>query len=106
MIAADRRHAVGLELYVQGQSAQSAAALEVVTRVCEAQRPGQYRLDVIDIFQNPERTRAAGVTVAPVLVRRWPEPVVRWVGRLSAAQVRDALEVPAADGTAEHGCGR
>jgi circadian clock protein KaiB len=106
VIGADRRYAVSLELYVQGQSAQSAAALEVVTRVCEAHLPGQYRLDVIDIFQDPERTRAAGITVAPALVRLWPEPMVRWFGRLSAGQVRDALEVPAADGSGErgHGC--
>jgi circadian clock protein KaiB len=89
--------AIVLELYVQGQSAQSNAALDVVTRLCEAHLPGQYHLEVIDIRQQPERTRTARIAAAPALVRRRPEPVVRWVGRLSEARVRQALGLPVPD---------
>jgi circadian clock protein KaiB len=96
--SADPQRAIAIELYVQGQSAQSNAALAVVTRVCEAHLSGRYRLEVIDINQFPERTRAAGIAAAPALVRRRPEPIVRRVGRLSEARVRAALGLEGADG--------
>lgn len=82
---------VVLELFVQGQSARSNAAVAVVQGVCEARFPGRYRLDVIDIQQHPERTRRAGIAVAPALVRLAPQPVLRTVGRLTEERVLRGL---------------
>lgn len=82
---------VVLELFVQGQSPHSNAACETVRRVCETYLPGRYRLEVIDIQQQAQRTRDARVMAAPALVRRYPEPVVRRVGKLSERQIMDAL---------------
>ncbi len=86
----DNVHVV-LELFVQGQSAQSNAALEMVNRICETHLQGRYRLDVIDIQQQPERTREARVLAAPALIRIQPEPVVRLVGHISEMRVMQAL---------------
>lgn len=80
-----------LELFVKGQSARSNAALETVRRVCETHLAGQYRLEVIDIQQDPERTRTADVIAAPALIRRRPQPERRTVGRLSEARVLQGL---------------
>lgn len=90
-----------LELYVQGQSARSRAALGIVRRVCEERLGGDYRLDVVDIQQQPERTREADVVAAPTLIRRYPEPVLRTVGRLSEARVLQGIGLAAATGETE-----
>ena len=83
--------AVFIELFVQGQSAQSNAALEMVSHICEARLQGRYQLEVVDIQQQPEKTRDAGVMVAPVLIRRSPEPVLRTVGSFTEARVLQGL---------------
>lgn len=82
---------VVLELFVQGQSPRSTAALQLVRQLCEARLPGAYRLDVIDIYQQPERMREAAVVATPALVRRQPLPETRAVGLLSERRVLNAL---------------
>lgn len=82
---------VMLELFVQGQSAQSNAALEVVRRICDQELRCPYRLEVIDIHQQPERVQKAGIMATPALVRRRPEPVLTTVGRLNEERVRTGL---------------
>lgn len=89
---------VVIELFVQGQSALSNAALEMVQRVCEDRLEGRYQLDVVDIQQQPERTRDAGIPAAPTLVRLQPEPVIRAVGRLSEQRIMEVLGVLEAAG--------
>ncbi len=80
-----------VELFVLGQSAQSRDALEVVRRVCAARLGSAWRLEVIDIQQQPERMRAAGIVATPTLVRRQPEPVLRTIGRLTEERVAAGL---------------
>lgn len=82
---------VVLELFVQGQSAYSNAALEMVRRICEAELRTHYRLEVIDIHQQPGRVREAGIIATPALVRRRPEPVLRTIGRFTEERVREGL---------------
>lgn len=86
---------VVLELYVKGQSARSNAALEVVRRVCEKELQRAYRLDVVDINQQPERVLNAGIIATPTLVRCKPGPVLHTVGLLSEERVRQGLGLDA-----------
>lgn len=90
-----------LELFVQGQSVRSNEAIDVVRRICESRLEGACALEVIDIRQQPERTRDAHVVAAPALVRRRPEPVRRIVGQLTEDRVLEWLglaEPPGASG--------
>lgn len=86
---------VVLELFVQGQSARSNTALDLVRRICEAEFRNQYTLEVIDIHHHPERALKAGVIATPALVRRCPEPVVRVVGHFNNERVRQGLGLDA-----------
>ena len=88
-----------VELFVQGQSVQSNAALEMVLRVCEARLQGRYRLEVIDVQQQPQRIDHARVLAAPALIRRLPEPVLTTVGNFTEARVLQGLGLaePGAD---------
>lgn len=84
---------VVLELFVHGQSAHSTAALGVIQKVCEEYFSAHFKLEVIDIYQQPERTRAARVMVAPTLIRRSPEPTRRVVGSLTEERLFTTLQI-------------
>jgi circadian clock protein KaiB len=72
-----------LQLYIAGQSPKSILAIENLRRVCDEHLPGRYRIDIIDLLENPELARAAEIIAVPTLVRRLPLPVRTIIGDLS-----------------------
>ena len=52
-------------------------------RICEENLKGQYDLEVIDVYQNPEATRELQIVATPTLVKMLPEPLRRIIGDLS-----------------------
>ncbi len=82
-----------LRLYVAGSSFRSTRAIQNAKEMCETHFGGQYQLEVIDIFQQPERAKADNVLAVPVLIRRAPPPIRRFVGDLSnRPRVLDGLD--------------
>ncbi len=69
-------------LYIAGSSPRSLRAIKRIKEICEKELPGLYTLEVIDLYQQPERAFADQIVAAPTLVRRLPEPI-RLVGDLS-----------------------
>jgi len=72
-----------LRLYVAGQSARSIAALENLSRLCEEHLAGRYRIEVIDLLQQPQLARGDQIVALPTLVRQLPPPVKKIIGDLS-----------------------
>lgn len=72
-----------LRLYVTGTTARSTRAIANLRHVLEAQIPGGYELEVIDIYQRPEAAAEHQIIAAPTLVKMLPEPVRRIIGDLS-----------------------
>ena len=72
-----------LGLYIAGQSPKSILAIENLRRVCDEHLPGRYRIEVIDLLENPELARGEGIIAVPTLVRRVPLPVRTLIGDLS-----------------------
>ncbi|MDI6719595.1 MAG: circadian clock KaiB family protein [Methanomicrobiales archaeon] len=72
-----------LRLYVTGMTPRSRAAIENIKRICEEHLEGCYDLEVIDIYQQPERAREAQVLAAPTLIRQLPLPLRRLIGDMS-----------------------
>jgi len=91
-----------LRLYVAGTSPRSVRAIQNITRLCEAELPGRYDLDIIDVYQQPARASADQIVAIPTLVKQVPLPRRMLVGDLSQEnQVRKALGLPASGRTAE-----
>jgi len=44
---------------------------------------GQYRIEVIDLLENPQLARGDQILAIPTLVRNLPEPVRKIIGDLS-----------------------
>jgi circadian clock protein KaiB len=72
-----------LRLYVSGSTPKSAAAIRNLRQFCDEFLKGRYDLEVIDIFQRPQRARDDQIVAAPTLVRELPGPLRKLVGDLS-----------------------
>ncbi len=72
-----------LRLYVAGQTPKSLAAFANLRRICEQYTPGRYRIEVVDLLENPRLARGDQILAIPTLVRKLPEPVRRIIGDLS-----------------------
>lgn len=73
-----------LRLYVAGQTPKCVAALANLKRFCETHLDGRYRIEVIDLMENPQLARGDQIVAIPTLVRKLPEPIRKIIGDLSA----------------------
>jgi len=72
-----------LRLYIAGQTPRSVAAFANLKRICEQHLAGRYRIEIIDLIQNPQLAAGDQILAVPTLVRRLPEPVRKIIGDLS-----------------------
>jgi len=72
-----------LRLYIAGQTPRSVKAFANLKKICEEHLTGRYRIEVIDLIQNPQLAAGDQILAVPTLVRRLPEPVRRIIGDLS-----------------------
>jgi circadian clock protein KaiB len=75
-----------LRLYVAGQTPKSLTALANLKRLCEQNLAGRYKIEVIDLVQNPHLAKKDQILAIPTLVRRLPEPFRRIIGDLSNSE--------------------
>ncbi len=75
-----------LRLYITGATPQSVRAIANVRRICEQYLHGYYRLDVIDLYQQPELAQRDQVIAAPTLVKHLPLPSRRLLGDMSKTE--------------------
>ena len=72
-----------LRLYVAGQTPKSIRAFDNLNVLCEKHLKGRYRIEVIDLLENPQMARGDQIVAVPTLVRDLPGPVRKIIGDLS-----------------------
>ena len=72
-----------LRLYVTGRSPKCLRAAENLRRACEEHVPGRYRIEVVDLLENPRLAADDQILAVPTVVRRLPPPIRKIVGDLS-----------------------
>lgn len=72
-----------LRLYITGATPQSLRAVANIKRICEERLHGAYRLEVVDLYQQPELAGEADIVAAPTLIKHRPLPVRRILGDMS-----------------------
>jgi len=75
-----------LRLYVAGNTARSAAALENLKTLCETHLAGRYSIEVVDLLLNPQLAAGDQILAVPTLVRKMPEPMRKIIGDLSSQE--------------------
>lgn len=72
-----------LRLYVAGQTPKSLEAFSNLKKIAETHLKGQYRIEIIDLMENPELAAGDQILALPTLVRKLPEPVKKIIGTLT-----------------------
>jgi circadian clock protein KaiB len=72
-----------LRLYVAGQTPKSMAALANLKKICAEHLAGRYKMQVVDLLENPQLARGDQILAIPTLVRKLPLPVRKIIGDLS-----------------------
>ena len=73
-------------LYVTGASPGSSRAIALIKEFCEQFLKGRYRLEVVDVYQQPALADEERILATPTLVRTSPLPLRRIVGNLADPQ--------------------
>lgn len=71
-----------LQLYIAGTSPRSQKAVVNIRKICEKLQGG-YRLQVIDIFQQPSLAKEEQIVAVPTLIKKAPVPKAIFIGDLS-----------------------
>jgi circadian clock protein KaiB len=58
-------------------------AFSNLKKLCEEHLHGQYRIEVIDLLENPALAKGDQILAIPTLVRKLPEPIKKIIGDLS-----------------------
>lgn len=72
-----------LRLYVCGQTANSLQAIRNLRMLMEGELANVYRLEIIDVLQQPSLAEREHILATPTLIRVYPTPVRRIIGDLS-----------------------
>ena len=87
-----------LKLYVAGQTPLCRAALSNLRKICDEHLDGKYRIELIDLLENPRLARGDQIVAIPTLVRKLPTPLRKFIGDLSDTEkVLVGLDIRKAD---------
>jgi circadian clock protein KaiB len=73
------------KLYVAGGGHLAREARSNLERLCAQYLSGGYRIEVIDLLEDPAAAKEHGIVAVPMVVREAPVPIRKAVGDLSLA---------------------
>ena len=71
------------KLYVSGKGWLTQRAHNNLERLCREHVEDRYRIDVIDLQENPSLAREHGIVAVPTVVREAPVPIRKMCGDFS-----------------------
>ena len=72
-----------LTLYITGATPKSTRAIANLKAICEEHLRGQYVLEIVDIYQQPELAQQSEILAVPTLIKLLPPPLRKLVGDMS-----------------------
>ena len=72
-----------LRLFITGASPNSSRAITNLKNICEANIPGDYSLEIIDVYQSHDIAESEGLIALPMLIKKYPLPERRMIGDMS-----------------------
>jgi len=93
------KSSVELRLYVSGRTSKSLHAISNLRAICREHLHNRYRIEVIDLSENPSLAMDYQIIVTPTLIRTLPVSMRKIVGDLSDTErVLVGLEIQTVDG--------
>jgi circadian clock protein KaiB len=75
-----------LRLFITGASPNSTRAVDNLIAFCEKNLQGNYTLEVIDVYQQPDIAETEQIIALPLLIKKGPESTRRLIGDMSNTQ--------------------
>jgi circadian clock protein KaiB len=72
-----------LTLFVSGASPNSARAINNLQKILESHASGNYKLTIIDVYQEKAAAEKEQIIALPLLIKKFPQPERRLVGDMS-----------------------
>ena len=72
-----------LRLYITGNSIRSQRAIANLFKICREELCDKYRIEIIDVLEEPHKAEAEKIMVTPTLIKQLPPPLQRLIGDLS-----------------------
>ena len=72
-----------LRLFVTGMTPRSTSAIRAVRALCQQRLEGRFALEIIDVYQQPDRVQDNQVIATPTLIKYEPAPLRRIVGDMT-----------------------
>ncbi len=76
-------HAAALRLYISRRSGAGQSIERSLRALARALPPGRLELEVLDVFEDPDRAQDDRVIATPTLIRTFPEPELRVIGTIT-----------------------
>lgn len=78
---------VVMRLYIANNAPNSVQAVANLAAICKEHLKDDFKLEVIDVIEDPLRALADGILVTPSLAKLSPAPAAKIVGNLSERSV-------------------
>jgi len=83
-----------MRLYVTGATPRSSKAITNLRKLCDDYTVARYKLQIVDVYQQPDLAREGQIIAAPTLVKSFPLPLRRFIGDMSnTANLLSGLEI-------------
>ena len=83
-----------LKMYILGHSVISEKAVVNLQEFLDEMYADQYRLEIIDVLENPRVAERDNILVTPTVIKYHPTPVKRIIGNLCDREnVKQAIEL-------------
>ena len=69
-----------LQLYVSGMSPKSMEAIDNIQRFCNEYLSRGFKLEIIDLYKNPELAAEQQIVFSPSLIKQFPPPKRTLIG--------------------------
>ena len=93
--ASEPHDKIVLRLYVSGMSPKSMEAIENIRTLCDNFKEEDYDLQIIDIYQQPEKATQDQIVFSPSLIKLLPLPKKVLIGTLyNTDRVKNILGLP------------
>jgi len=70
-------------LYIADDTLNSREAVANLRAICNRLLPGGHKIELVDVFKEPDRAMEDRIFMTPTLVKLTPGPVERIIGTLS-----------------------
>jgi len=69
-----------LKLYIAGNTPRTQRAIGNLMRICEEELADKYKVEIIDVLEQPQLAEDDKILVTPTLIEELPPPLQRIIG--------------------------